>query len=283
MILKPYFLSSILNSSNKGPCAFLADAFSCVKLNSKISMANLIKKQSTSFAKSYQVLKQLILIMVSCMLLTSCKASAYKNTLDQKMVIPTEPVWYPFDVTKKGTKLEVMVRVEIPDTYGFYLCFYTDRPEYKNHKRRFGEYGPIKLSFWDMVTSFFPEKTLSLTKEQSEYNDRLSEMMLGEKFVDHHFIKTKKALTPVKIQLFSEEGVKIPIFYFNEKTRESEQVPDEGIEPTLYSLGESHNKTIGATGLMPGVYKIIIETLKDAPELKGIKVEFGFHTDIRRK
>jgi hypothetical protein len=36
MILKPNFLSSILDSSKKDPCGFLANAFSCIKLNFKI-------------------------------------------------------------------------------------------------------------------------------------------------------------------------------------------------------------------------------------------------------
>jgi hypothetical protein len=36
MILKPDFLISVFNSSKKGPCGFLAEAFSCVELNVKM-------------------------------------------------------------------------------------------------------------------------------------------------------------------------------------------------------------------------------------------------------
>ena len=242
---------------------------------------------SSSLSWLKLILRPLILISIPFVLLTSCKSYGHNSFFKPKDSIPTEPVWYPIDVTKKGTKLEGIVRVKIPDTYGFYLCFYTKRPEYQNRERKFGEYGPTKLSFWDGVKSFFPEKIPPLTKEQSEYNDRLSEMMFGHKhghaFVNDRLDETKKVFTPVKIQFFSSDGTKIPLWYFNEKTREVEKVPDQGIEPQLHSWGESYDKTIGVDSLIPGTYKIIIETLKDAPELKGIRVEFGFHTDIRHK
>jgi hypothetical protein len=249
----------------------------------QVSQLNL----SNSLSWSKLILRLVILVSIPFALLTSCKSYGHNSFFKLKDSIPIAPFWYPIDVTKKGTKLEVIVRVKKPDTYGFYLCFYTNRPEYQNRKREFGEYGPAGFSFWDGVMSFFPTKILPLTQEQSEYNDRLSEMMFGHKhghaFVNGRLDETKKVFTPVKIQLFSNDGTKRPLWYFNEKTMQGEHVPDEGIEPQLNSWGESYDKTIGSTGLMLGVYKIIIETLKDTPELKGFKVEFGFHTDIRHK
>ncbi len=279
MIPKTRFQNSVLNYNDK-----------TFALSGRLTlfashMINLIKR-SMNFIKLQRFLKQLILIMVSCMLLTSCKANNLNGFFKQKDSIPTEPVWYPIDVTKKGTKLEVVVRVEIEDTYGFYLCFYNDMLKYKNHKRKFGQYGPTTFTFWEGVRSFFPSKPLPpLTAEELKNYYRLSDIVRGDsKYVNGKFVEIKKSVpTPVKIQLFSAKGVKMPVFYFDEKTREVTQVPDEGIEPELHSWGESYDKTIGVEHLKPGVYKIIIETLKDAPEFKGIRVEFGFHTTHRPK
>jgi hypothetical protein len=234
---------------------------------------------------SKQVLRLLTLILIPCLLLISCKSYGHNGLFGKKDSIPTQPVWYPIDATKKGSKLEIMVRVDVEDSYGLWLCFYTNRPEYQNRKRRFGEYGPGVISWREGIMSFFPSAPYPpLTKEQREYENRLSEMMFGEKFVDHHFIKANEKIpTPVKIQLFSKEGLKIPIFYFNEKTMQAEQVPDEGIEPQLDGLGESYDKKIGAAILKPGIYKIIIEILKDNPGLKGIRTEFALYTNTRAK
>ena len=269
----------------------LADAFCWIKLSFKTGGFKVgdwfDQKQNANPAKSYQLLRRLTLIMMLCMSLTSCKANAYKSSSDQTKTIPTGPFWRPIDLTKKGSKLEILFRVKKLDSYGFYLCFYVDRPEYQNRERESGEYGPVKFTFWDGIKSFSQGEPLPLTKEQSEYNDRLGELMFGHKhghaFINGKLDESKKAYTPVKIQLFSEDGTKIPVFYFNEKTMEAEQVPDEGIEPKLYAGGQSHDKIIAATGLKPAIYKVVIETLKDTPELKGIRTEFGFHTNIRRK
>ncbi len=96
-------------------------------------------------------------------------------------------------------------------------------------------------------------------------------MIRSEKYINGKYVKTKKILTPIRMQ-----------FFFLNNDGLQTLISDEEVSPefTIHNgCGYEYcDESIKLPILKPGRYKVVIETLKDVPEFKGIRVEFGFIT-----
>ncbi len=256
MTLKTCFQNSVLNYNNQ-----------VSQLKQNISLR--------------QFIRNFILITISFILITSCKSYSPGNFFKQKDLIPTIPVWYPIDVSKKGSRVEMVTRIKEEDAYGFYLYFYYDLPINQNNKR-FSEHDSQTCNFLCRAEPYLlvePFNEQPFTVEELKESRKFGELLIGHhEVVNGKIVVTKKVSIPVRLQLFSVD------------TDGSQKLIldiESGIENDYYSVKFPkmvralagwgyYGQLLEWKSLRSGVYKVIIETLKDVPEFKGVKAEFTF-------
>ena len=236
---------------------------------------------SSSLSWLKLILRPLILISIPFVLLSSCKSYGHNSFFKPKDSIPTEPVWYPIDIAKKGSKLDVIVEVKKESNYNFYLYFYYDLPKYNRNKKIFSKYDLQTCNFYCRVGPYFlePVNEKPFNAEESKKSLEFGKLLLGSnKFVNGKIVVTGKIFTPVRLKLFSIDLDGSQKLILDKKSGISNDYYDVEFPILFRSVAAwgYYKELIGYKNLKPGNYKIIIETLKDIPEFKKAKTEFVF-------
>ena len=167
----------------------------------------------------------------------------------------TVPASVPFDLTKKGNKIEFELKIKEENGYAFELRFYYDDP------RR------SKYEWVEVLKSFFPERPS--TKEERIDLERVKKLVGTKEFENGKWTIYPGISTPIHLMIIKleDEG--------SEKLVFDEVVEDFEKHRTKNTCGGlSCNREMGGMGLRSGTYKFIVEALKDAPEFNGTRINF---------
>lgn len=157
---------------------------------------------------------------------------------------PRPPVYVPFDITKKGNKAEMMIRlIDERRSYPFGISF-----RYKE-----GDWADV-------------DRVFKLTGDSSGCRTDKDGKCERNKYGEVIYVKPKESGVPTPIRL--------KIFLITDD--KSELIYDKEIDPVRSSGAGSGTitKGVGSPILEPGIYKAEIESLRDCPELIGEKIEF---------
>lgn len=226
-----------------------------------------------SFRKKQNLSVLVAAAMVSVLISSSCQAMPFF-----KEKLPTTPYALPIDISKKGNKAEIALRIKSdeerkslePTTVAFEVKFapYDPRQD-KNSKyypnfwrRNFGEIGMFKKYFRDY------------TKEEKDeiWKDHRRVLILME----HEELISSGTGATYKSQWIKHKGIPIPnirltITDLNDPNKKV--VYDEVLEVKKNNRVVSYfMKSLTSIKFDPGTYRITAEVQSDAVEFGGVEV-----------
>lgn len=247
--------------------------------------------------KNWKFFKITILITV-LFHLSSCQANAYGWFEKQP---PKTPLYIPFDVTKAGNKLETEFTADETHHYVFLFRFYPN-PEGRKIAETY-QWGWTRAIFYILTHG---RDSYKLSPEQIVEYKRIAKLV-GDipdyaQTEDRKKIEIKGELEPVfhnnlnqingKITFgynehsikykYNNPGIPMPVkFKIFAKEKSGYKLIFE-IERDTYP--DNHDTKI-ITGMMlnPGVYKVIVETIKDSPEFIGTDVDLEIYKQFYGK
>ena len=192
-----------------------------------------------------------------------------------KNKLPATPVSMQIDLSKKGNKAEIDLRIETkeekeylePESTAFELQFIPYDPRYdKNSKYYLGFW---RRNFYDigMLRKYFREYTKEEKDEIWEDYNRVTKLLGGGYTIDDgskygkHIDYPAVPIPNIHLTIISLDDINKKVVY------------DEVLEVKKHwQIGGYFYKYLNHINLKPGNYKIIAEVDSDAPEFKDTKV-----------
>lgn len=253
-------------------------------------MENTSKKH---ISKAIQILlkaKRPICLFISLFFLTTSNACAMNLNFFNKNKLPTTPYALPIDISKKGNKAEIDLRIKSdkerkdlePKSIAFELKFFWHDPRRSEAFRKM--IGWVKIDNFFALTAFevaiYPiywvmegrKYDKVYTKEEKNEiwkdNERLAKLLGGGIWVDDGTKYGKRIDHP---------AVLIPSIHItitNLDDPDKKIVYDKVLEVKKHpSIGGYFYKYLDRINLDPGNYKIIAEVQSDALDFKGTEVK----------
>ncbi len=239
---------------------------------------NLIKNKNMN-----KITTRLMPLLTLFLIINSSCAMTPKSTFDPqtqttKYQKPFDiPVSVPIDITKKGSKLELVVNVKEYAGYAFELQFFYDDP------RR------SKYEWINTLKSFFPNKKHSVAEWDEIDKDMVRVKKLvggnipenpvnpGGNWINYPGIPAPIHLTITKIE---NDGSQRVVF---DKVRNPIKW-GSGSSVAFYKIFAGYLAfEPKETLFLPGVYKVSIEALKDSPELIGTNISLFIQKEFYGK
>jgi len=192
-----------------------------------------------------------------------------------KNKLPATPVSMQIDLSKKGNKAEIDLRIETkeekeylePESTAFELQFIPYDPRYdKNSKYYLGFW---RRNFYDigMLRKYFREYTKEEKDEIWKDHERVKKLLGGGYTIDDgskygkHIDYPAVPIPNIHLTIISLDDINKKVVY------------DEVLEVKKHwQIGGYFYKYLNHINLKPGNYKIIAEVDSDAPEFKDTKV-----------
>lgn len=192
-----------------------------------------------------------------------------------KNKLPATPVSMQIDLSKKGNKAEIDLRIETkeekeylePESTAFELQFIPYDPRYdKNSKYYLGFW---RRNFYDigMLRKYFREYTKEEKDEIWEDYNRVTKLLGGGYTIDDgskygkHIDYPAVPIPNIHLTIISLDDINKKVVY------------DEVLEVKKHwQIGGYFYKYLNHINLKPGNYKIIAKVYSDAPEFKDTKV-----------
>ena len=192
-----------------------------------------------------------------------------------KNKLPATPVSMQIDLSKKGNKAEIDLRIETkeekeylePESTAFELQFIPYNPRYdKNSKYYLGFW---RRNFYDigMLRKYFREYTKEEKDEIWKDHERVKKLLGGGYTIDDgskygkHIDYPAVPIPNIHLTIISLDDINKKVVY------------DEVLEVKKHwQIGGYFYKYLNHINLKPGNYKIIAEVDSDAPEFKDTKV-----------
>jgi len=215
-----------------------------------------------------------------------------KSTYDEKTqttkyldISETPHAFVPFDLTKNGNKVEMLVRVKRYTEYRAQLEFHFDDPRFTDYERKNRRVnGGWGRWFYEIIK-------LAIVGEKKHSKDELNELLKdyrrvkklvgSEKLEDGKWVKHRGFPTPVHLKITQIEPSGSEKILF-----------DQIVEhPELNKLAGRANKCgyfsceheITNMIMDPGLYKFEVKSLRDSPEFIGTQIMFGLQSTDKGK
>lgn len=232
-----------------------------------------MRLQKTTKFKNLLISTTLILSLST----TTAQAMFFNN---DKPKVYSPPVSVPFDLTKKGNKVEVILKIEEYHSYSFELEFNYDDPRKSWYDKTKEVIIPPNFFGWVIVIVLSPIDFMI-----EKFGKKYSKEELGEALKD--FKRVEKLFGTIEWKngkKITHETIVTPIHLTitkleNDKTESD--ILDEIVENpenwvTFY-------RRIKVSLLLPGTYRISAEALNDSPEFIGTKTHLFINKTIGGK
>jgi len=246
---------------------------------------DLYKKKRSSISQIIRLIRNFIISAIFLILILGItilgyilidivsRSSGFYNK--EKDGFLTTPISVPFDLTKKGNKIEFFIKPKKTYTYRFSLLYYyylpIDDPESKYYIH------PIRqrLTTISVLEKYFERKySEEEWKEIGKDADRVIKLSdhSGYKRVNGELIRVTYSPTPVLVN--------IKIIKIN---KEQENIIfDKILKPGRANAGGNYrHRTLTAEPFLEQgkAYKVTVQSMKDAIELKDTKIHIGVIND----
>jgi len=213
-----------------------------------------------------------------------------KSTYDEKTqttkyldIFETPHAFAPYDLTKNGNKVEMLVRVKKRGNYRAQLEFHFDDPRFTDYERKnrrvnagWGRW------FYEIIKlAIVGEKKYS-KEEMNEFlkdRRRVIKLVGSEKLEDGKWVKHRGFPTPVhlKITQIEQSGSEKILF---DQIVEHPELNEMNVGKCGYFSCEHE---ITNMIMDPGIYKFEVKSLRDSPEFIGTQIMFGLQSTGRGK
>jgi hypothetical protein len=212
---------------------------------------------SKIFSSKTTLLIRIVIIIISFLTPTTTKAMPFF-----KEKLPTTPISVPFDFTKKYEKVDLSFKIIKKEKFGYSFLFsFTHKAHKKNLREKIYEqlgYAEAFIGmFFGVNAGFFDPKPIP--KYEVDDMERVEKLAGGYVIEGGKVVEYQGVSMSVNIEIIEiEEGKERRIF-------------NKNIEPYGFN---SSSKNVVDIDLKPGLYRVIMTSLKALPELTGTEINF---------
>ena len=233
------------------------------------------------------------------MLLLVANNACATNLSDRKSDLLTTPARLPFDITKKGNKVEMLVKIKKRDSYITQLEFHFDDPRFTEDQRKNRRLFPSAWHSWAawIKVMIFGFDNKEYSKEEMEVlmkdRDRVKRLTGTHEYQDPETHKRcdlplkitceqvfyKAVPTPIHLKITKLEKNGLEKILFDEVVENPEKKELHTNKCGRFSC--EHN--IETMILDAGIYRFSAEALRDSPELIGTQIMLGVESTSKGK
>ena len=223
------------------------------------------------------------------MLLLVANNACATNLSDRKSDLLTTPARLPFDITKKGNKVEMLVKIKKRDSYITQLEFHFDDPRFTEDQRKNRRLFPSAWHSWAawIKVMIFGFDNKEYSKEEMEVlmkdHDRVKRLTGEEELISSgtgityqsKWIKHPAVPTPIHLKITKLEKNGSEKILFDEVVENPEKKELHTNKCGYFRC--RHN--IETMILDTGIYRFSAEALRDSPELIGTQIMLGVNVE----
>jgi len=213
-------------------------------------------------------------LIISGLLINQSFAMSFFSKKDE---LPTPPISIPIDISKKGNKAEIDLRIQAkaekkelePESTAFELKFvHYDPRQDKNSKYYISSFRQNLIMIGALRKYFEPKYTKEEKNEIWKDNERLTKLLGGGFTVDDGSQYGKHFDYPA----VPFPNIRLTINDINDPNKKV--IYNEVLEVKKHwQIAGYFYKYLETINLKPGNYKILLEVNSDAPEFKGTDVK----------
>ena len=233
------------------------------------------------------------------MLLLVANNACATNLSDRKSDLLTTPARLPFDITKKGNKVEMLVKIKKRDSYITQLEFHFDDPRFTEDQRKNRRLFPSAWHSWaawikvmifgfdnkeyskeEMEVLMKDHKRVRKLAGSTEYEnpeDRSKLCYPGHENCEQVFYKAVPTPIHLKITQLEKNGSEKILF---DEVVENPEKKELHTNKCGYFRCRHNIETMI---LDTGIYRFSAEALRDSPELIGTQIMLGVESTARGK